>query len=113
MTTIIKITCFEPLKLELPTTPTITGAIHLALPQLHVKVLDLSMGGIFSDDPHAWAEIEGPRLSFELGDNEMKLGDFVQFIQGMLPHLENGWASAQAEYNRRPLLGIARGYKKE
>ena len=105
MTTIIKITAFDPLKLELPTTPIVTGAIHLALPQLHVKVLDFSMGGIIPDGPYLGGDVEALGLDFDLGDSEVTLGELVQFIHTVLPQLKEMWRIAQVEFDRRFLLG--------
>lgn len=104
-TPLIVIESFDPLRMELPGTAEVDGEIHVQLPPVHVKLVDLSLGGLLDDAPHIGMDAPMTRIKIELSEPST-VGEIVN----MLIHSKDAWqalwrASQKALDGCGPLLG--------
>lgn len=85
--TIVSITSFEPLSIVFPNVEMYTGDIFLAFPAVHVKLYDLSMGGIIPGQPHIGGDGQIFGFTLHLGTNSMTHGDIIELIRVSKAHL--------------------------
>ena len=53
----ITILSFDPLQMQLPSAPAAFAIVVVRLPPVHLKLFDLSLGGIIPDGPHIGTEL--------------------------------------------------------
>jgi hypothetical protein len=77
----VSITSFDPLTVTLPAAPTIfTGDLFIRFPDVHVKLYDLSLGGLLPG-AHIGGDGQLFGLTLHLRENTMTGGQIVEFIQ--------------------------------
>jgi len=101
---IVKINKFDPLTMELP--EKIMLPARLYLPNIRLKLYDLSMGGII---PGAALTSDAQVFCLDIGTEEdagteFEIGKFMEFVRVTLPTLVEMHRIAQAEFNKKALL---------
>lgn len=90
---VIKILQFDPLRLELPTVKE-GKRFSIVLPPVHVKVLDLSMGGLIEGNPHIGADAELFECYANF-DEPVPVATMVEHIAGAADLYKKMWAHLQ------------------
>lgn len=102
--TTMKILQFSPLQLELPAIEVLSGTVNIMLPSHHYTVKDLSMGGLIPG-AHLGSDAAIWQSTIELDDNELPIGEIVEFIIKARGEFEQLHKLIQARLDERgPLL---------
>ena len=99
---------FDPLRITLPGPGPFVGKVRIVLPEVHVKLVDLSMGGIL---PGAHVGSEGRLWSLDIPDVPepgMTAGQVTEFVAAAEKELKRMWELIQEEMDNRYLLDDAR-----
>jgi hypothetical protein len=100
----VSIASFEPFSMTLPTEQVIVGEVKIILPAVHLKVYDLSMGGLLPG-AHIGADDRIASVSITLPGPGVSLGEFVEFINRGRDDLREIWRIMQGELDKHgPLL---------
>lgn len=94
MTTVIHILSFDPLRLELPSTQKVVGEVAIRLPPVHLRLLDLSMGGIIDGSPHVGADTPLWDITFNVA-KPIPLSKLVDLVTTKADHFKAVWQEAQ------------------
>lgn len=101
--TTITINSFEPLNVTMPQSA-ITGDVVILLPPIHIKVKDMSFGGVLPG-AHIGADDNLARFSFTLTDgHEMTRAQIMELIDNCLEQLKKVWQLAQNEFDKQFLI---------
>lgn len=68
--------------------------MRIVLPDVHVKVVDLSMGGIIPNGPHLGADVPMVGVDVEF-EEPVEIGKFMQFVVNSADVLEKAWKESQ------------------
>ncbi len=101
---IVKINSFDPLNIEFPL-EAVTGRFKLVLPNIQMKLFDLSMGGMIPQAPYVGAEGQVFSLDIDIGESEMSGAKVMEFIQECLPQLRDMHKLVQGGFAKQFLLG--------
>ena len=94
MEPVVHIFSFDPLHLELPQTPVLSGTVRVRLPPVRLKLFDLSLGGIIPDSPYIGTEV--PIADITIGLIEpMKVGEIVDLIANTATSWQALWQAVQ------------------
>lgn len=93
---------FDPLNIEIPNVIDIEGKINIKLPEIDIKLYDLSMGGLLPDTCIK-TKANVVQCSFICKD-KMKIGEIINAILEMLPNLQKAHNIYQDEFNKHFLL---------
>lgn len=99
----IEIKGFHPLCITLPEGKTLQGKIRLTLPEVHVQVIDLSMGLDLLKGAHLGSDVPMFGLNMEFPD-PVDVGKFMLFVIESADTLEKMWRLAQEELNKKGAL---------
>ena len=96
---------FEPLRLALPADVDLVGEVRVQLPPVHVKLIDLSLGGLLDDAPHIGLDAPMTCIKIELSE-PTTVGHIVDAI---IDSASSWWALWQASQKALdkcgPILG--------
>jgi len=96
---------FDPLRLTFPAGTGLTSEARVRLPPVHVKLLDLSMGGLIPDGPHIGMDAPMTELIITLAE-PATVGNIFDAIVGNIDAWRDLWlASQQALDKCGPILG--------
>lgn len=104
---IISVTSFDPLVMQLPAAAQVANILVIKLPALHLKVFDLSMGGIVPGAPHIGADAQMLEVTITTKnpeDDPFTLGWSVNYIADSLETLKEAWKIAQDLINAQGAL---------
>lgn len=96
---------FNPLRIDLPGAGPFVGEIQVVLPENHVTVMDLSMGGMIPGSPHIGGDARIFGFKFEVPEPGMEAADLLKFIETTADKLEGLHEFCQDELDKRPLMG--------
>lgn len=95
MTTVIHILSFNPLRLELPADQQVVGDVAIRLPPVHLRVLDLDLGGAIPGSPHIGADTPLWDITFKV-TKPIPLSKLVELVTTKAPSFEAVWKEAQS-----------------
>lgn len=95
MTTVIHILSFDPLRLELPAGNKVVGKVAIRLPPVHLRLYDLSMGGIIDGSPHIGADTPLWDITFNL-EKPIPLSKLVSLVTTKANDFKAVWKQAQS-----------------
>lgn len=95
------INSFDPLIIEMPNSPYIEGKINIKLPEVDLKLYDLSMGGFL---PDVCISTKSKIIQCSMTCEKMKIGNIIDAILEMLPNLQKAHEIYQEELNKIFLL---------
>lgn len=98
----IRIKGFHPLDISLPEGDTVQGVVRIVLPDIHVQLLDLSMGGILQG-AHIGSDAALYGYELELPES-VEISKLMQFVIASREQLEEMWKLIQAEYDKKGAL---------
>lgn len=90
----IAILSFDPLRLELPENLEPTTEVLVCLPPVHIKLFDLSMGGLVPDDPHIGMDAPITNITIIL-PKPTSVGDIVSMISASASTWRALWLASQ------------------
>lgn len=94
MTTVIHILSFDPLRLELPAGKKVVGKVAIRLPPVHLRLYDLSMGGIIDGSPHLGADTPMWDITLDV-PKPIPLSKLVDLVTTKADHFKAVWQVAQ------------------
>jgi hypothetical protein len=104
-TPLIIIESFDPLRLTLPADRRLAGHVRVRLPPVHIKLVDLSMGGIIPDGPHIGLDAPMTDLIITLAE-PATVGNIFDAIAGNIDVWRDLWRASQEALDKcGPLLG--------
>jgi hypothetical protein len=105
MTATLIIEGFEPLRLTLPADVDLVGEVQVQLPPVHVKLVDLSLGGLVPDAPHIGLDAPMTDITIILPE-PTTVGEIVNTLIASAGAWQALWlASQRALDNCGPILG--------
>ena len=90
----ITILSFEPLQMQLPLASAAFAIVVVRLPPVHLKLFDLSLGGIIPDDPHVGTELPMTDIVITLQE-PVALGKIVDMIATSVDRWREIWQATQ------------------
>ncbi len=104
-TPLITIEGFDPLRLELPAVTGLSTEVRVRLPPVHVKLVDLSLGGLVPDAPHIGLDAPMTDITILLPE-PTTVGEIVNTLIASAGAWQALWlASQRALDNCGPILG--------
>lgn len=70
---------FDPFMIKVPPVERLTGIVMIHWPEMHLKLIDLSMNGAIPG-AHIGSEGEFYTMNVDVGEEGISMGDFVKFI---------------------------------
>ena len=102
---LIVIESFDPLRLQLPAAVDLAGHVMVQLPPVHVKLVDLSLGGLIEDKPHLGADLPMTCIRIDL-PKPSTVGEIVNMLISTVDAWHSMWrASQKALDGCGPILG--------
>jgi hypothetical protein len=92
---------FDPLDVEIPNVPYVEGKVNIKLPEVDVRLYDLSMGGLL---PGACVTTKSRVVECSMVVERVKTGNIVDAILVMLPNLQEAHKIYQDEFDKVFLL---------
>jgi hypothetical protein len=99
---------FDPLEISFPNEP-LCNRVWLMFPELHFKLIDLSLGRMIPDNPYIGGD--APLLRYEItipDGEELPRGKLFDFITNSQNELKELWQAYQNELDKRFLLDETR-----
>ena len=90
----VSILSFEPLTVAMPEVEMFVGDVHIALPDVHVKIYDLSMGGILPG-AHLGSDSQLFGLNLSLQEPGITTVQMYEFIREARKELAEMWRIVQ------------------
>ena len=90
----ITILSFDPLQMQLPLASAAFAIVVVRLPPVHLKLFDLSLGGIIPDDPHVGTELPVTDIVITLKE-PVALGKIVDMIAASVDRWCEIWQATQ------------------
>lgn len=90
----ITILSFDPLQMQLPSAPAAFAIVVVRLPPVHLKLFDLSLGGIIPDGPHIGTELPMADIVITLKE-PAALGKIVDMIAASVDRWREIWQATQ------------------
>ncbi len=104
-TPLITIEGFDPLCLELPAVTGLSTEVRVRLPPVHVKLVDLSPGGLVSDGPHIGMDAPMTDITITLLE-PTTVGEIVNILIASAGFLQALWQGSQEALDKcGPILG--------
>jgi hypothetical protein len=98
----IIITSFHPLSVTLPEGDTLEGKVRIVLPDVHVQLIDLSMGGII---PGAHLGSDAAIVGYNIEFLEpVETVEIMKFVVKSADLFEQIWEAYQAEFDKKGAL---------
>jgi hypothetical protein len=96
---------FDPLRLQLPAEMQLTDQVRVRLPPVHIRLLDLSMGGLIPDGPHIGMDAPMTELTITLAE-PATVGNIFDAIAGNIDAWRDLWLASQEALDKcGPILG--------
>ena len=96
---------FDPLRLTLPADTELTNELRVRLPPVHIKLLDLSMGGLIPDGPHIGMDAPMTDITITLAE-PATVGNIFDAIAGNIDAWRDLWVASQQALDKcGPILG--------
>ena len=96
---------FDPLRLQMPAEMRLTDQVRVRLPPVHVKLVDLSLGGLVPDAPHIGLDAPVTDITIILPE-PTTVGEIVNTLIASAGAWQALWlASQRALDNCGPILG--------
>ena len=90
----ITILSFDPLQMQLRSAPAAFAIVVVRLPLVHLKLFDLSLGGIIPDGPHIGTELPMADIVIALKE-PAALGKIVDMIAASVDRWCEIWQASQ------------------
>ncbi len=95
---------FNPLRITLPGTGPFAGKIRIVLPEVHLKLWDLSMGTDLLGGAHIGSDARAWSVDFDAPEPGIKAGELAQFVADCEPQLREMHRIIQEEMDKRFLM---------
>jgi hypothetical protein len=96
---------FDPLRITLPGAGPFAGTVRILLPEVHFKLLDLSMGIDLLEGAHVGGDERLWCLSFDVPEPGLDAGQLCLFLAEAEPTLREMHKAIQARMDETFLLG--------
>lgn len=102
---VVIIESFDPLRLQLPAGMRLTDQVRVRLPPVHVKLLDLSLGGLIPDSSYIGLDAPMTELIITLAE-PATVGNIFDAIAGSIDAWRDLWLASQEALDKcGPILG--------
>jgi hypothetical protein len=95
---------FDPLEIKMPGAGPFVGKINIILPEVHFKMMDLTMGIPMMQGAHLGGDARLWRFHFTVEEPGMEAGDLLKFIEASESNLKEMHKLIQAEMDKKFLL---------